>query len=257
MDSEDDDDDEEVNNEDTISHNLIEDDDLINTDVKADQEEKANDEKPVVCGALSSLMCDYGTSDDEEMDDSKEQKTNKCDIIQGPEKGNPPKNKLLQVHSAQIEGACKGVSKVIDTISTAGNENGGVKPVIEPLDDKSNTTTEVNNEKYSHDSGKPEMPSSSINNVENGDDDSGPEEIKVEKTDATENMCADAKNKHNKKKVEFVKEKPIYRKPRPKMPSTLLYKLLSNEMKQERNKILQCVRYIIQHDFFDKSTKST
>ncbi|KAJ8726377.1 hypothetical protein PYW07_001075 [Mythimna separata] len=82
----------EENAEDTTelldsTNGLIEDDDeesLINP------KETAETQKPVLCGALSSLMCDYGSSD-EETEEKENETLNKPTVIQN-EKIEPPSN---------------------------------------------------------------------------------------------------------------------------------------------------------------------
>ncbi|VVD01820.1 unnamed protein product, partial [Leptidea sinapis] len=105
------------------------------------------------------------------------------------------------------------------------------------------------------------------NNIKNDisvEDDSGPEEISIcrevtkcnnsEKVDSVKSNTKLIKLQSNKKiiKEKFVKsnEKVIYKR---KIPSTLLQKLLCNEIRQERNMILQCVRFVVKNNFFENS----
>ncbi|XP_014253430.1 nuclear fragile X mental retardation-interacting protein 1 [Cimex lectularius] len=71
------------------------------------------------------------------------------------------------------------------------------------------------------------------------------------KTNLVTNEDTKEKPVHEKRKrVQSGKRKLISKVPPKYKPSTLLQKLLSKEIKKERNYILQCVRYIIQNNYF-------
>lgn len=188
---------------------IIEDeDDEVYTKVPAPKStETVKDIKPTVCGALSSLMCDYGSSDEE---------------------STPKKSTNVNV------------STTLKTTCTRNVKNVTVHRVSEH---------EINLvAKFSK---------------EVGDDDSGPEEIKVVKLDTTvvnegNKTSGSANNKivnndaRKNKKDNFVPKKHIQTRPKLRVPSTLLQKLLHMEIRHERNVILQCIRHIVNNNYFDK-----
>lgn len=85
------------------------------------------------------------------------------------------------------------------------------------------------------------------------DDDSGPEEIKVIKDISNEPNILEAKTTLKKKPKDDILKRPVFKRPKPKLPSTLLHKLLFKEVRHERNVVLQCVRHIVKNNFFDKT----
>lgn len=162
------------------------------------------DSKPTVCGALSSLMCDYGSSDEE------------------------------------IKSKESTVNPTSKTICTRNVKNITLHRVPEH---KINLEVMVSKEV--------------------SDNDSGPEEVKivkqgtpvgneVTKTFETANNKIVNKDVRKNKKENFVKKKHIQIRPKPKVPSTLLQKLLHSEIRHERNVVLQCIRYIVNNNYFDK-----
>lgn len=175
---------------------IIEDEDCDGLPIM--NEEAATESKPIVCGALSSLMYDYDSSEDD---------MGKSDIAKLNEINEPKENNVaLQINSNSIT--------VIENIE---NKQSGAKS-----------------------------------------DDDGPEEMKIQKhaeTNSNEEPLKVAEPRNNKKKI-FTDKKPIknqYTKPKYKVPSTLLQRLLRREVQQERNIVLQCVRHIVKNNFFDKS----
>lgn len=185
----------EEDDQDIQSNDKIEDEDynLNNIDQTDDNS------KPNLCGALTSLICNYGSSDDEE---NIEDSTN-----------THSENKTIEnstAASASFKISVKPIEKLID------------------IDKLSSTQCHVKS-----------------------DDDSGPEELQIVK----ENLGPDTNIPLNKNKRKISHKKQIVRKVtrlRKKLPSTLLEKLLQNEIQHERNIILQCVRYIVDNKFFDK-----
>lgn len=187
------------------SYIIEDDDDEIYTEAPAPKStETIKDIEPTVCGALSSLMCDYGSSDEETK----------------PE-----------------ESIDMNVSPTSKTICTTN------VPVQRVPEHKTNLVVNV----YKAAS----------------DDDSGPEEVKmvkqsttvvneVNKTFETTNNKIVTNNVRKNKKEIFIKKKHIQCRPKPKVPSTLLQKLLHMEIRHERNVILQCIRYIVNNNYFDK-----
>ncbi|XP_045511588.1 nuclear fragile X mental retardation-interacting protein 1 [Colias croceus] len=180
--------------EQVLAPDMIEEDEFV----MDDNHENTLTSEPVLCGILTSLINDYGSSDEEDSKtDSTDQVVNKCN------------QKTLN-------------KKLIAEESTIKNE-----------------------ESQKHDI---------------DEDDSGPEEVKVVKVDISnittvENIKPQKQpnskqthaNNHSKKIV-----KNTFKR---KIPSTLLEKLLSNEIRQERNIVLQCIRYIVQNNYFNKKNK--
>lgn len=179
------------------SNILIEDDE----EVPVIPRETTEAQKPVLCGALTSLMCDYGTSD-EETEEKENEALNKVSVTQA----NP---KLIQP----------------------------------PKIDNSKKETPVEDE--------PKL----TENKES--DDEAPEEVKIVKMDVEHDPAPEKVTKKTKEKP--VKNIIPPRKPekqnytyKRKIPSTLLQKLLHNEIRKERNIVLQCIRYIIKCNYFEK-----
>ncbi|XP_049865110.1 nuclear fragile X mental retardation-interacting protein 1 [Pectinophora gossypiella] len=152
--------------------------------------------EPSVCSALSSLMCEYGSSDEER------EITHPPNISIGPSVNNSKESKT---------------------------------PIESALLSQHKNTIEK------HES----------------DDDSGPEEVKVDKQTENETDIVPENSKENiirriQNKRHNPLKKPVNRKPKSKLPSTLLQKLLHREIQQERNIVLQCIRHIVKHNYFDK-----
>lgn len=194
---------------------IIEDDDNdVYTEVAAPKPmETVKDIETMVCGALSSLMCDYGSSDEESKPES-------------------------------LNGNVRTTSKTIHTRN--------VKNVTIHSEHKINLVVKVSKDGLSG------APSSSLN-----DDDSGPEEVKILKRGITvENEVnktletANNKDVRRNKKKQIVQKKHIQNRPKPKVPSTLLQKLLHMEIRHERNVVLQCIRYIVNNNYFDKKIEN-
>lgn len=175
-------------------NNLIEDEDynFNNCDQTDDNP------KPNLCGALTSLMGNYGSSDEDNVEEN------------------------ANVHNED---------KKLDKNSTAST---GFKISVKPIEKL------VDTDKL--------LPIQSHNKSE---DDSGPEESQIVKS----NLEPNASIPPNKNKKKMVHQKHTIRwvaKLRKKLPSTLLEKLLHSEIRHERNVILQCVRYVVENKFFEK-----
>lgn len=198
-----------------VSENYIEDNDIscLSADnlIEDDDFEPAESDinkqiliKPIVCGALSSLMCDYGSSDDE----NKDQKNDKC---------------VTKPESKQIE-TSEASNSVVKDLTYDSSKSGS-----EPLVHK--------------------------NAVNKSDDDSGPEEIKTMKPNENLEGNVDKKMFEPHSKIRQSNQRlntyHQFRRPKVKLPSTLLTKLLRREMEQERNIILQCIRYVIKNNYFE------
>lgn len=172
-------------------------DDLFEDDeeIVPTPKETTTTQEPIVCGALTSLMCDYGTSDEDA-----EEKENEV-IAKSTEKTN----------QSQV------------------NDDNKIKAALE---DKPDT----------------------IENNESDND--APEEIKIEKTNVEHETSQEAvvKSKEKVLKTTLPVKKPERNdyKVKRKIPSTLLQKLLYKEIRQERNIVLQCIRYIKKNNYFDK-----
>lgn len=284
-------------------NDMIEDDDTGTLDDAIKGTEKLT-KKPVVCGALSSLMCEYGSSDEEidDIDSNKDVKEdtgkNKHQLLQkerlpqsdksimGVDKNLPQeltkpteissksedveKNLAQEISASEIgtksnDASLKPGSELdLDKKTLDANEDesdSGPKEIKEPKNEHfiNNSNNIIKNGPSMKQDNKPDLDEKNNVAVDENGDDSGPEEVKADKNGESIKMKAQenidqSKNKIVKKKVEVFKRKPIYRKPKAKLPSTLIYRLLSKEMKQERNKVLQCIRYIRKNNYFDKST---
>ncbi|KAG6455822.1 hypothetical protein O3G_MSEX009409 [Manduca sexta] len=189
--------------EETDSNLIIEDDD--NERFINNSKEIANSNEPVLCGALVSLMCQYGSSDEED---------NNTVDTQAP-------TTLKDTNIIKNKSDSKSQSK----------ENKENFEVHKLSSDHSSTL---------HD-----------------DNDSGPEEVKVEKSIEVEGDEASSKEITKQMKKRHLDKKEIKhvinsRRQKSKLPSTLLQKLLFKEIQYERNMVLQCIRYIVKNDFFDK-----
>lgn len=71
-----------------------------------------------------------------------------------------------------------------------------------------------------------------------------------ENTSANKHKSHNNKTRKNKNKNKTKTELKLSRKP------TLLQQLLADEIRHERNIILQCVRYVVQSNFFEPNTNS-
>lgn len=140
-----------------------------------------------VCLALSSLQCDYGSSDEEECE--KDQDT------------------------APVQKTEKSATSI-------------------KKEDSPNLIPPIKHE---------------------SDDDSGPEEVKVTKDINNDPTNRESKPTYKKKPKGDILKKPVFKRPKPKLPSTLLHKLLFKEVRHERNVVLQCVRFIVKNNFFEKT----
>lgn len=192
-------------------NSLIEDDDDVYTKVQEPNSTKTpKDTNPSVCGALSSLMCDYGSSDEET---------------------EPMKSTNINV--SMLSNTCTGdINNIAEVITPERKVNLVVK--------------DFKGDKVS-------------------DDDSGPEEVKfakpnpsmineVKKTLEIANSNIVNKVVRQNKKENSVPKKHIQTRPKPKVPCTLLQKLLHREIRHERNVVLQCIRYIVNNNYLDKKT---
>ncbi|XP_022821149.1 nuclear fragile X mental retardation-interacting protein 1 isoform X2 [Spodoptera litura] len=186
---------EEVPETEENSNELFDDD----YDATIEVPKETSNKNPVLCGALTSLMCEYGSTDEET-----------------EEKENEEINKLVVPDKKEVESL---------------NES-KIKPIEDPPKVEKNES----------------------------DDDDAPEEVKIEKNnvehDAAQEITIKNKEKPVVKSVIPPKnvEKPNYKTKR-KVPSTLLQKLLQNEIRQERNIVLQCIRYIKKNNYFEKSNQ--
>ncbi|XP_063358392.1 FMR1-interacting protein NUFIP1 [Cydia amplana] len=152
-----------------------------------------------VCLALSSLICNYGSSDEDENND-----------------------------------------EPIITLSKA------------PKLESDNRPTVISNQASDKQPQNLEKQASQTRN--DSYDDSGPEEVKVTKQVTNVIETIETKPVMNKRKPkDKIPQKSISKRSKPKLPSTLLQKLLFKEMKHERNIVLQCIRHIIRNNFFNKS----
>lgn len=220
----------------TECNNTLIEDDYYEETVTTEHTKVKSTQEPVLCGALSSLMCDYGTSDEEI--DEKENKTlinvKKTDPVQ-----NIGKKEVKDQENINSDDKSKSVSVNMDM-----NRN---------MDMNSNKDTLVMDTKQIIET-KPNE------NGENSDDD-GPEEVKTIKSIVQEPSCSEQDTIKDikpplpaKKNIPFKSNQRQTIKYKHKIPSTLLYKLLRKEIRQERNIVLQCIRYIKKMNYFDKTS---
>ncbi|XP_013181043.1 PREDICTED: nuclear fragile X mental retardation-interacting protein 1 [Papilio xuthus] len=189
--------DEEI--DESLQNSLIEDDDVYAEEGINNVNEKSQLE-PSVCGALSSLMNEYGSSDED-------------------------------------------VSTAVDK-----SINGLVKHQVE----LTKTTTEIKKETI-----EKKLPiTADVNNKCKSDEDSGPEETVITKSTTDHNVEENSSNNLKPKLEKRPRSPPNikhYKRPKYLLPSTLLVKLLSREIEQERNIILQCVRHTVKNNYFDNT----
>ncbi|KAM3964837.1 nuclear FMR1 interacting protein 1 [Aphomia sociella] len=163
--------------------------------------------EPVVCNALSSLMCNYESSDEEEKS-----------------------NEIKETSETQNNTKAQEIMKCVNNVEVQLQVQNSI--TSEPTDIK-------------------------INDDNNSDCDSGPEEVKIEKSLDIETVSKEIQSDSSKKQLtkktigREVKHKS-YTTMKSKLPSTLLQKLLHKEVQHERNVILQCIRYVIKNNYFDK-----
>lgn len=175
--------------------NFIIEDDYCEDLPKPEKNNYAKSSEPKVCGALSSLICDYDFSDDDT-------EVTRVDLSD--------KTNNYECEKREVPA----------------------------------TTVQINNNNVTPDN---------CNKID--DDNDGPEELKINKSNElpVEEPLKTKESCKTKKKV-FIerKHRNQFSKRKPHIPSTLLQKLLRREVQQERNIILQCIRHIVQNNFFDK-----
>ncbi|XP_068621424.1 FMR1-interacting protein NUFIP1 [Battus philenor] len=179
---------------------LIE-DEVFNEELTNDMNIPSCQSEPSVCGALSSLICNYGSSDEEIAEE--------CNV---------------DTSNISLDPLIQSSEKVV----------------------LKETITEKSDLPYVN------------NNNDKSDNDSGPEETVISKTPTDNITSKDCDNNVETKKEKTVKVDCSIRqtkKPKYNLPSTLLVKLLSREIEQERNIILQCVRYVVKNNYFSSSLK--
>lgn len=199
--------------------NILIEDDNSDNDSTFKIKEPIKTKEPTVCTALNSLICNYGSSDEDDLDLSV---TNK---------------EIVNIIKTQFEND----QEILNEQSNEVKEN--EKSHREPFPDNGSIVIKPND-----------------NSV---DDDSGPEEFTIIKENKDEinknhNQNNADVNYSRKKSIDEIKlrhkNNNICHRPKPKPPSTLLQKLLSKEIRHERNIILQCVRYIIKNNYFGEKT---
>lgn len=300
--------DEEVN-ESLDCDDLIKDDEIgtIGNDLRPIENDKSAivEEPLVVCSALSSLMCEYASSNEETDDieftkkELKGKEISKLDRTDNSESKGKEQSIPMQTCSTDLPQKDKTTNKIgksanedvekqqrqQNNITGVGAESYAVLPIINNPDSKVDVVknnvadtsdsrpglkvpkneNESKNDASSKSEDKNDKLDSSKKNdgiIDQDDNDSGPEEVNIDKSNklSQENNPDNIAQENNadnnilRKKAEVLKRKPVYRKPQPKLPSTLIYRLLSKEMKQERNQVLQCIRYIRKNNYFDKSS---
>lgn len=189
---------------------------------------EANVSEPTVCSALTSLMGCYASSDEENNDDDSNTQTQEF------------KKPLCENKAKSTD--IKSNNKNSNKEKLSRNIEKSKKSAIKLVED-----TKVKDSK------------STISNCQDrSDNESGPEEINIIKEgtnlpiDCTNNIKSKPAKELPKNNRRSVKKHEIIRK-RNKLPSTLLEKLLHRDIQHERNVILQCVRYVVNNKYFDKS----
>lgn len=179
-------------------------------------------QEPALCGALTLLMCDYGSSEDETSVKENEILTNASKI-----------KPMDTQDSIKMNDETVNVKGNIDTI-----------PYHNQLEKEILQATEVKK----------------IDHKEKSDDDSAPEEVKTIKDHTNAASIPEEAKSTNKKAVQNTKPSIRHRNDhrqtnlnKHKVPSTLLQKLLHKEIIQERNIVLQCIRYIKMMKYFNKT----
>lgn len=208
--------DDNINNDSPEESNVLieEDDNYVETEIK----EVEIVSKPIVCGALTSLICNYESTDEEDMEENTKQPT-----IKSPKK---------------LDGVTAENHKI--NLDINNDVNIGMKC------EKFSNKAEVS---------KPDNNSSGHNESDN---ESGPEEqtiTKIEPTtydDSKSTKCLQSR-KERLQRHDRLKSRHRVVKLKRKLPSTLLEKLLHKEIQHERNVILQCIRHVVKNNYFDKN----
>lgn len=313
--------DNEIENDPVVSNSLIEDDDDSEKFKGEDLKKLPENSEPVVCGALSSLICDYGSSEEE--NSSEVIKTDSNNTIQASKVIKNRNLNMLQKSNCIMPGSAKSIFLgVMESDAETNNELFNFKGTVgnRPRDEESSaiikceakatkdsthlvhkantnngrsssleekhvlkevnvTSTSIDNvevhQDNSNDSGPEEIKTEiaktagssegsenikygdkikqdSVQETINNDSDNGPEEMKAEvRKEETSAGLGESKPKDVKKNI-FKRRIQANQHRRPKLPSTLLQKLLHKEVQQERNIVLQCIRYISRNNYFDK-----
>ncbi|CAH2104671.1 unnamed protein product [Euphydryas editha] len=198
------------NNSPEECHDLIEDD--YETDIK--EEEIVS--KPTVCGALTSLICNYESTDEEDNEENTKQATVKS-------------SKILMPENQKIN-----------------------------FDINNDVNVSVKCEKFNNNTEVSKAENNSICNNES-ENESGPEEKTITKSEPILNndskpiKCFQSRKERLQRQDRLKnRHKQFTRNLKRKLPSTLLEKLLHKEIQHERNVILQCIRYVVKNNYFDK-----
>lgn len=213
-------------NEDNIEEDIqdIQSNDLIEDEEQNIPVEKGNQSEPTLCGALTSLICNYGSSDE----DDSEEKTNKtCEKT----------DKICDEKKTKVE----------EKYNSLKPNNGVFKIFVKPIEQL------IDMNKLSQDN----VTDTSKTDHNESEDDSGPEESRIVKENISANDVQTSNNKTRKERSGLANKQRLTRisvKLRKKLPSTLLEKLLHKEIQHERNVILQCVRYVIEKKYFNNDS---
>ncbi|XP_045459021.1 nuclear fragile X mental retardation-interacting protein 1 isoform X2 [Melitaea cinxia] len=211
--------DDSINSDTPEEFNVLIEEDEDDNDVKTEIKEVEIVSKPIVCGALTSLICNYESTDEEDMEENTKQATIKL--------------------SKKLDGVTAENRKI--NLDINNDVSIGIK--CEKL---SNKKAEVS---------KPENNSSCHNESDN---ESGPEEQSITKIEPITNddlkstKCLQSKNERLQRHDKLKSRHRVVKLKR-KLPSTLLEKLLHKEIQHERNVILQCIRHVVKNNYFDKN----
>ncbi|XP_046675407.1 nuclear fragile X mental retardation-interacting protein 1 [Homalodisca vitripennis] len=171
-----------------------------------------NTEKPLVSNVLLSLMTSYGS-----------------DMSDGDDE-------VMTQESTRTESTTL-VKDIGETTDFIANQNGDDNPKLRSEAEDAASAANVGEES-----------------------DSGPEETGIDREDKSNIPFPDKLDKEDKTELDKtqstearkldVRPKAPHARPMRRHQLSLLEKLLSNEIRKERNAILQCVRYVVNNNFF-------
>nr|XP_026487565.1 nuclear fragile X mental retardation-interacting protein 1 [Vanessa tameamea] len=194
-----------------VSNNIIEDEDVTDAELV-----DKTITKPTLCGALTSLISNYESSDeDTEIDTITKPTTNINNLNTAP-------------HSNMKYNDNKDFNVNKEPIPLINENRSALKP----------DNNLINNPNESENESGPEE--TTVVKVTKNDETKPVKHIPTKKERLQ--MCAKARSKIRPANL------------RRKLPSTLLEKLLHREIQHERNVILQCVRFVVENKYFDKVT---
>ncbi|XP_023949779.2 FMR1-interacting protein NUFIP1 [Bicyclus anynana] len=209
----DDDLDEETESESPSCVPIEDDEDTADTETKEVKD-------PAVCSALTSLICNYESSDEDDIETKSE-----CKEVKKPSNDNNVKAKK-ETKNNKINNQTQPKVKAAENVKVQLEVSKNNQPDCKSVSDDESGPEEV------------EISKEGINLPV--------DETTISKTKATKELPSKKSN------VPLVKRNELRRKH--KLPSTLLQKLLHKEIQHERNLILQCIRYVVKNKYFENSS---